>query len=69
MVYVIPDFFLPGVRASADLLFPKPRCADAELFQTDIPFVLPIFVMLVWIVLIVTLYVFMMRSVKRRELT
>ncbi len=67
--YVIPDVFFPEFVQVLIFFFPSRGVLTRELFQTDIPFALPIFVMLVWMVLIVTLYVFMMRYVKRRELT
>ncbi|MFL0200611.1 hypothetical protein ACHFI2_08315 [Exiguobacterium acetylicum] len=66
--YVIPDVFFPEFVQVLIFFFPSRGVLTRELFQTDLPFVLPMIVMLVWIVLIVTLYVFMMRSVKRREL-
>lgn len=66
--YVIPDVFFPEFVQVLIFFFPSRGVLTRELFQTDIPFILPVLVMLVWIVLIVTLYVFMMRYVKRREL-
>lgn len=67
--YVIPKVFFPDFVQVLIFFFPSRGVLTRELFQTDIPFVLPVFVMLVWIALVVTLYLFMMRSVKRRELT
>ncbi|WP_410502931.1 hypothetical protein RIF24_06650 [Exiguobacterium acetylicum] len=67
--YVIPEVFFPDFVQVLIFFFPSRGVLTRELFQTDIPFVLPVFVMLVWMALVVTLYVFMMRSVKRRELT
>ncbi|MGX9808015.1 hypothetical protein ACV3PA_12315 [Exiguobacterium acetylicum] len=67
--YVIPEVFFPDFVQVLIFFFPSRGVLTRELFQTDIPFVLPILVILVWMALVVILYVFMMRSVKRRELT
>ena len=67
--YVIPEVFFPDFVQVLIFFFPSRGILTRELFQTDIPFVLPVLVILVWMALIVTLYVFMKRYVKRRELT
>lgn len=67
--YVIPDVFFPDFVQMLIFFFPSRGVLTRELFQTNLPFVLPVLVMLVWMALVVILYVFMMRYVKRRELT